>query len=230
MIFVTLSDNLLLNHHELRHPPASIQVTGFRSIRRGHLILQHPHEGHAGAGEGPTVREKAKLTAKRQKLVEAIYSGAMPMELIADEQRRIGSQLASIEERLSAATATFDTIEADLTNALNLAQDCHAAYLSAPPHVRRLFNQAFFTPLLIDEEDDIQHAYAAQTIQKNPEGGRTALTEALERAVQARTLNKPPRALRATGGLTTAPSAPGVVQLSSRPVKQDGAATESGQI
>ena len=52
--------------------------------------------------------EKAKLTAQRQKLMEAIYSGAVPLDMIASEQERISSQLAGIEQRLGAATAEFD--------------------------------------------------------------------------------------------------------------------------
>ncbi|MFI1955926.1 recombinase family protein, partial [Streptomyces xinghaiensis] len=166
--------------------------------------------------------ERFKLTAQRQKLVEAIYSGAMPMELIATEQQRIGSRLATVEERLNAATVEAEKIEANLTAALDLARDCHAAYLTAPPQVRRLFNQAFFTHLMIDEEGEVQHAYAepfavlldegvrsaGQVIRQDPEGGRTALTEALERALKARAHEKAPRALSATGGLSSVPSAP----------------------
>jgi site-specific DNA recombinase len=84
--------------------------------------------------------------------VEAIHSGAMPLDLIATEQQRITSQLAGIEERLSATTATFDKIEANLARALDLARGCHAAYLAADPQLRRLFNQAFFTHLYIDDD------------------------------------------------------------------------------
>ncbi|MGH4007735.1 MAG: recombinase family protein [Pseudonocardiaceae bacterium] len=103
--------------------------------------------------------EKAKLTTQRRKLVEAIYSGAMPLDLIATEQQRITSQLAGIEERLSATTAKFDEIEANLARALDLARDCHAAYLAADPQLRRLFNQAFFTHLYIDD-DGLHSDYA----------------------------------------------------------------------
>ncbi|WKX09964.1 recombinase family protein [Streptomyces sp. NL15-2K] len=105
------------------------------------------------------VAEKAKLTAQRQKLLEAIYSGAVPMDLIASEQQRITDQLTAIEARLGAATATFDAIEANLTRALDLARDCHAAYLASDPQLRRLFNQAFFTHLMIDE-DGVHSEYA----------------------------------------------------------------------
>ena len=81
------------------------------------------------------------------------------MDLIVTEQQRITSQLAGIEVRLSVTTATFNEIEANLARALNLARDCHAAYLAADPQVRRLFNQAFFTHLYIDD-DGLHGEYA----------------------------------------------------------------------
>ena len=104
--------------------------------------LQHKH----------LAAEKATLTAKRKKLIEAIYSSAIPMDLIATEQETISTQLAGIEERLSAAATELDQVEATLAQALDLARDCHTAYLMADPYLRRLFNQAFFTHLYIDDD------------------------------------------------------------------------------
>jgi hypothetical protein len=59
--------------------------------------------------------EKATLVTKRKKLVEAIYTGAIPMDLIATEQEHISSQLAMIEERLGAAATAAEVVEANLT-------------------------------------------------------------------------------------------------------------------
>ncbi|MGH4012985.1 MAG: recombinase family protein [Pseudonocardiaceae bacterium] len=164
--------------------------------------------------------EKAKLTSQRQKLVEAIYSGAMPLDLIATEQQRISSQLAGIEERLSAGRATFDEIEANLATALDLARDCHAAYLAADSQVRRLFNQAFFTHLYIDDvglrseyaepfdtllDQDVLDA--GRAIQADRETGQVTMADILGRPATS-TNDKTPRALRAAGGLSVRASAP----------------------
>ena len=43
---------------------------------------------------------------------------------------------------------------------MTLARDCQSAYLTAPPKERRLFNQAFFTKLYIDDEDTIRSELA----------------------------------------------------------------------
>jgi site-specific DNA recombinase len=104
--------------------------------------------------------EKVRLTEQRKKLMEAIYGGAVPMDLIASEQERIAKQLTAIESRLGAATAELDKVEANLSTALDLVQDCHAAYLAADASLRRLFNQAFFTHLMI-EEHGVIGKYAA---------------------------------------------------------------------
>ncbi|MEU9407526.1 recombinase family protein [Streptomyces sp. NPDC048281] len=168
--------------------------------------------------------EHAKLTAQRQKLVEAIYSGAMPLDMIAGEQERIGSRLAAVQERLEASSVVSSKLEANLAAALNLAGDCHAAYEAAEPSVRRMFNQAFFTHLLIHEDDGVhgQHAEpfdvllapevldAGRAIQAGMNTGTATLADVLNSTnddPQAPTSQKTPRALRATGG-PGEPSAP----------------------
>ncbi|MGH3630851.1 MAG: recombinase family protein [Sciscionella sp.] len=109
-------------------------------------------EQEAAAEQRHLEREKQALTMQRQKLLEAIYSGAVPMDLIAGEQERITSRLATIDQRLGATATEFAVIETNLARALDLAEDCHTAYLSAEPALRRLFNQAFFTRLYIDQD------------------------------------------------------------------------------
>lgn len=41
-----------------------------------------------------------------------------------------------------------------LADTLDLTRDCYAAYLEADGNTRRLFNQAFFTKIYIDEDDE----------------------------------------------------------------------------
>lgn len=126
-------------------------------------------------------RKRANLLAQRQKLLDAIYAGAVPLDMIATEQDRISTQLTTIEQRLSATKTEIHSIEANLTRALDLAQDCHYAYLTASPHVRRLFNQAFFTHLYIDEEGI--HAELAEPFD--------VLLEATDSPTQAETRRNP---------------------------------------
>jgi site-specific DNA recombinase len=159
--------------------------------------------------------ERGDLQARRQKLVEAIYSGAIPLDLIAGEQEHITAQLAVIEQRLEGAVLEAERIETNLARALDLAGNCHAAYLEAGPKLRRLFNQAFFTHLYIDEEGlraelaepfdallggamvELGQAHAGQL------GGGTGLAARANLANQTNTPGdgKAPSTLGATGGL-----------------------------
>lgn len=97
-------------------------------------------------------QQRVELTAQRQKLLDAHYAGAIPIDLLKTEQERIGSQLERIQHQLSTAESNFEEARAVLADTLDLTRDCHAAYLEASDNLRRLFNQAFFTRIYIDED------------------------------------------------------------------------------
>src|SRR5207247_872070 len=102
----------------------------------------------------------ARLLAERDKLLQAHYADAIPLDLLKREQDRIAKQLGLIEERITATDDHQAVVEANLEWAMTLARDCQSAYLTAPPKERRLFNQAFFTKLYIDDEDTIRSELA----------------------------------------------------------------------
>lgn len=86
--------------------------------------------------------------------MEAHYAGVIPVDLLGQEQDRISKELAGIKTELDATNEKWEIIERNLGLALDLATDTHAAYLSAPEHIRRLFNQAFFEKILILPDDN----------------------------------------------------------------------------
>lgn len=98
--------------------------------------------------------QRIELTAQRQKLLDAHYAGAIPLDLLKTEQDRIAAQLGRINQHLDAADASFEKARTVLAETLDLTRDCHAAYLEANDATRRLFNQAFFTKIYIDEDED----------------------------------------------------------------------------
>jgi site-specific DNA recombinase len=116
------------------------------------------------------------------------------MDLIAGEQEQITSQLASVDERLEAAAEAFETIEANLSRALDPARDCHATYLMADPYLRRLFNQAFFTHVSIDEDgvrgelaepfDVLLDSQVGQAARQQPEAQPPSLSDVLGRSAE----------------------------------------------
>jgi site-specific DNA recombinase len=103
------------------------------------------------------VREQNKrierLKNERRKLLEAHYGDAIPFELFKEEQLRISQEVADAEARLAAITKTPEaSLRHMLDSIVDLVRSCHGSYLTAPPLVRRLFNQAFFERLEVAED------------------------------------------------------------------------------
>lgn len=101
--------------------------------------------------------QKDRLVSERMRLLQAHYAGAIPLDLLKQEQDRIASQLASIEERLTSSNTEFDRFEQLIKRALDLATYAakayrHAATVKGSDQIRRLFNQAFFTRIRVSDD------------------------------------------------------------------------------
>jgi site-specific DNA recombinase len=92
-----------------------------------------------------------RLTDERQKLLQAHYADAVPLDQLRSEQARIGKELAAAERLLDSTRANYERVVAKLEQALALAENCQAAYRAATPQVRRWMNQTFFKRVLIDD-------------------------------------------------------------------------------
>jgi len=100
------------------------------------------------------IGEKSILERKRQKLLEAHYNDAIPLDLLRTEQQLIAKQLAVIDHEIKMHRVTFGQVSANLSLALTLVEDCGAAYRSAPDSIKKLLNQAIFDKFLIENEPD----------------------------------------------------------------------------
>lgn len=101
--------------------------------------------------------ERDKLERQRTKLMEAHYAGldrAVPLELLASEQDRITRSLKQLDNQSLAATSHFDDVDANLTAALDLLEQCQATYAAAPKHLKRQLNQALFEKILVVSDHD----------------------------------------------------------------------------
>ena len=92
------------------------------------------------------------LEEERIKLMGAYYASAIPIEVLKREQERIGSEMRACQTILDGAQTDIDAIEAGLENLLELIADCGQLYKSAPPAIRRQFNQAVFERIVIDDD------------------------------------------------------------------------------
>ena len=96
--------------------------------------------------------QKKRLLDQRSKLLQAHYAGALPLDLMKDEQDRIADQLARIEVRQEASLLNIEIVENNLRTALGYASNCYEGYLDANPSVRRLFNHAFFEKVYLEQD------------------------------------------------------------------------------
>ena len=61
-----------------------------------------------------------ELGAQRQKLLDAHYAGAIPLDLPKSEQERIAGQLTRIQDQLTSLDANFEQARAVLADTLDL--------------------------------------------------------------------------------------------------------------
>ena len=80
------------------------------------------------------------IRRKQEKLLEAFYDQALPMDLMASEQKQLEQSLTQVERRLKSFEG--DDVEQDslLDAALRLASNCYSAYAKASPAKKRLLN------------------------------------------------------------------------------------------
>jgi site-specific DNA recombinase len=102
------------------------------------------------------MKRQQRLLAEREKLLQAHYAEAIPLDLLRDEQERIRVALAQINERLGSTERRYGEIERNLVLALGLLENNHARYLKARPQLRREINQALFTRIYVDQTGDVR--------------------------------------------------------------------------
>ncbi len=124
-----------------------------------HDLIEHYRD--AKAEQARLTKERNRLMKQSVKLLEAHYAEAIPLELFQREQTRIKQDLARIDDRLATTDDHQAQVAANLRRALDLASDCHAAYATAPNTERRLFNQAFFNAIYIDDDEHVRVELAA---------------------------------------------------------------------
>lgn len=93
---------------------------------------------------------RTNIEDRRRRLLHAHYEGAVPLDLLKEEQAKLTTELNQIERQLTAYKADAAEVHQHLTQALDLLEDCHRLYLAAPPHLKKLLNQVFFDRVLVN--------------------------------------------------------------------------------
>jgi hypothetical protein len=95
--------------------------------------------------------ERDQLKAERLSLLRAHHAGAVPLDLLKEEQDRLARRLAFLDGRIDAGQIEYDQAKAHLEDCLALAGNAHAIYMSIDDSLRRVANQAFFERIHIYE-------------------------------------------------------------------------------
>ena len=97
------------------------------------------------------IRKLAKLADERQKLLQAFYANAVPLDLLKTEQGRVTGAEQTAKAELEVTEEDLAGWQGVLSMAIQLAGNCHAAYVKARPSVRRRFNEAVLEAVYVKD-------------------------------------------------------------------------------
>lgn len=100
--------------------------------------------------------QQTRLMERSKKLLDGHLDGTIPSDLYRPEQERINREMTAIGDRLNMLRTEFEALEQNLDDAMALTANCYDAYLRAPDALRRTFNQAFFTRILITRDESVE--------------------------------------------------------------------------
>ncbi len=104
---------------------------------------------------GTYLAERNDLNDRRKNLLHAHLEGAVPVDLLKDEQDKIARRMAFLDAQINAGDIEYDQATAHLDDCLTLAGDCYKLYMSIDDSLRRIANQAFFDKLYVQTNDQI---------------------------------------------------------------------------
>jgi site-specific DNA recombinase len=101
-----------------------------------------------------------RLDQEERKLLTAHYADQVSETLFADEQARISRERVGATKRIEQLSFKHEQVLVGVDLALALTDDIQRAYCLAGPQERRLFNQAFFEWLKIEDEEVVEQQLA----------------------------------------------------------------------
>lgn len=97
-----------------------------------------------------------RLESEQDRLMQAHYADAIPLSVLKREQDRIVAELDQVTRRIDAHYGDYADARSHLDDALGLLANCADIYTRCDDTNRRLCNQAFFTKVFIDEDNELR--------------------------------------------------------------------------
>ena len=97
-------------------------------------------------------RRIARLEREQEKLLRAHYVGAIDVDLLGREERRIASELVTARQRLESLGGNLERACTKLEEAIRLASVAARRYRRYSPKTRREFNRALFKAIYLSDK------------------------------------------------------------------------------
>lgn len=146
-----VEDKIVEAYHE------RLQLT---QIKREQVEQAFREELVATRGDAAERRQQLRIDLERlereqQRLLQAHYADAIPMELFKKEQDRIRVEQAAAQSEDVRLSQDVSDLERIIHLALDVAVECARGYEAAPEHIRRLFNQVFLNRVLVHQDGTV---------------------------------------------------------------------------
>ena len=139
-------------------------------------------EGDKAKAVRSLTTRRTNIEDRRRRLLHAHYEGAIPLDLLKEEQAKLSTELGQIERQLTAYQADITEIHQRLTQALDLLEDCHRLYTAAPAHLKKLLNQVFFQRVLVNPLVDEDGRVVMPGAGTNDDGDGNGLPDVVDSA------------------------------------------------
>lgn len=87
--------------------------------------------------------------------MKAHYQGALPVELMKEEQDRITAELEETGRAIWAAEVQLEQMETLIRRSMQFLSRCYETYVSSPPAIRRQLNQAMFEAFFVTHDGSL---------------------------------------------------------------------------
>jgi hypothetical protein len=94
-------------------------------------------------------RKLAHAQHEREKLLQAYFADALPLEVFKREQTRIAKEIDSARAEIAEAESTDSPYREMLETALSYMRDARRGYAQADPYVKRLWNRTLIERITI---------------------------------------------------------------------------------
>ncbi|WP_226997200.1 recombinase family protein [Tessaracoccus aquimaris] len=121
-----------------------------------HILTDHVNDSlhEQRVAREAAQRRLAQLQSKADKLMQAYYADALPVDLLKEEQGRIAVERGVIQSQLAQAEVDDERLHAALDVALQHLDRAHGRYLGCDdPQIRRDLNQAVFERIYIQDDE-----------------------------------------------------------------------------